>query len=470
MNKIGKSKTFLFREIKYSDKESVLISIKFIYSNIFFLFFALNLLLLLNLISCNTTEPPIIPPPPPDLRKITLTFEDASCTEVWLRVKADSITLPVEIKLMQETTQQNITLTVKDSVIYIDSLNPNQTYVYQAVLNKDTTIKSEKITAQTLEPTSHNFTWQSWEFGQHSSSVLYDVAIIDENNIWAVDEIYMNDSLGNPDPTLYNIIKWDGVQWKVERVYYNYQGSNFIAPLFSIIALTATDIWVGSNQPMHLIYNKWEKWDLLSDIWNGWINKIWGTSKNDLYIVGNGGEIAHYNNTTWTKIESGTTLNIYDIWGDINPNTNEYEIIALASDHTSGKGTKLLRINGTNVENISTEGLPLSMDAIWFRSLRKYYAVGDGFYSTQILGNQWLKNNSIPKYHKTTISSTNLNNIFLGGAYGLFMHFNGVEWNNYQFNVVSYNDFFSSIDLKSNLVCAVGANMNNKAIIYLDVK
>ena len=65
------------------------------------------------IISCNTTEPPIVPPPPPDLRKITLTFEDASCTEVWLKIKADSITLPAEIKLMQDATQQNITLTIK---------------------------------------------------------------------------------------------------------------------------------------------------------------------------------------------------------------------------------------------------------------------------------------------------------------------------------------------------------------------
>ncbi len=44
-----------------------------------------------------------------------------------------------------------------------------------------------------MDTTSHNFTWQTCTFGEHSNSVLYDVAIIDENNIWAVGEIYMND-------------------------------------------------------------------------------------------------------------------------------------------------------------------------------------------------------------------------------------------------------------------------------------
>jgi len=47
-----------------------------------------------------------------------------------------------------------------------------------------------------MDTTSHNFTWQTWTFGEHSSSRLYDVAIINENNIWAVGEIYMKDSLG----------------------------------------------------------------------------------------------------------------------------------------------------------------------------------------------------------------------------------------------------------------------------------
>ena len=54
------------------------------------------------------------------------------------------------------------------------------------------------------DTTSHNFTWQTWTFGEHSSSVLYDVVIIDENNIWAVGEIYLSDSLGQPDPHAYN--------------------------------------------------------------------------------------------------------------------------------------------------------------------------------------------------------------------------------------------------------------------------
>ncbi len=63
-----------------------------------------------------------------------------------------------------------------------------------------------------MDTTSHNFTWQTFTFGEHSTSTLYDVAIIDENNIWAVGEIYMNDSLGNPDPIFITLLQWNGTK------------------------------------------------------------------------------------------------------------------------------------------------------------------------------------------------------------------------------------------------------------------
>ena len=265
-------------------------------------------------ISCNTTEPPIITPPPQDLRKITLTFEDASCTEVWLKIKADSLTLPAELTLKQyiptgDSLSQIFVLNTQDSVLYIDSLLPNQTYNYQAVLSTDTTIKSEKITAQTLEPTSHNFTWQTWEFGQHSSSVLYDVAIIGENNIWAVGEIYMNDSLGNPDPNAYNAVHWDGSEWELKRIYHGSSCNPVDYPPFkSIFAFSGTEIVLTSGGSIGWFDGVTNRTDCsINPILTGAINKIWGTSINDLYIVGNDGNIAYYNGTTGQN-----TRNIYD--------------------------------------------------------------------------------------------------------------------------------------------------------------
>lgn len=114
------------------------------------------------------------------------------------------------------------------------------------------------LNVATMDTTSHNFTFETFTFGEHSHSRLNDVAIVGDE-IWAVGEIYMNDSLGNPDQNFYNLIKWNGGTWDFERIYYNYQGSNFLAPLRSVFAFSNNDVWVGSNQPMHWTGTVWEK-------------------------------------------------------------------------------------------------------------------------------------------------------------------------------------------------------------------
>ena len=67
-----------------------------------------------------------------------------------------------------------------------------------------------------MDTTSHNYTWQTFTFGGDAgSSSLNDVAIIDENNIWAVGEIYFKDSLGNRIRNLKCCIHWNGNKWEL---------------------------------------------------------------------------------------------------------------------------------------------------------------------------------------------------------------------------------------------------------------
>ena len=102
---------------------------------------------------------------------------------------------------------QTVNVGESETLFYFDDLLPNTTYKFDAVTYEDgKEVKSNPVTFTTLDTTSHNFTWQTFTFGEHQHSVLYDVAVIDENNIWAVGAIYMNDSLGNPDPNAYNAV------------------------------------------------------------------------------------------------------------------------------------------------------------------------------------------------------------------------------------------------------------------------
>ena len=94
-----------------------------------------------------------------------------------------------------------------------------KTKIWLRILSNHTDIQSEAVTVTTMDTTSHNFTWQTFTFGgQGGSSTLFDVAIINENDIWAVGEMYVYDSTGAP--VLYNAVHWDGSKWELKRIKY----------------------------------------------------------------------------------------------------------------------------------------------------------------------------------------------------------------------------------------------------------
>jgi hypothetical protein len=108
-----------------------------------------------------------------------------------------------------------------------------------------------------VDTTSHNFTWTTYTLGGASSSSFSDVAIINDTLIYATGEVYQYDSTGQLDPYPYCIAQWNGVEWKLRRLYDvenvkqllpEMRGLNFVGP---------DDIWLTSGSVFH--------WDGVSD-------------------------------------------------------------------------------------------------------------------------------------------------------------------------------------------------------------
>jgi hypothetical protein len=47
---------------------------------------------------------------------------------------------------------------------------------------------------------------------------------------------------------------------------------------------------------------------------------IWGSSTSDVFAVGEGGSILHYNGSTWSTMTSGTTNDLQDVWANSTSN------------------------------------------------------------------------------------------------------------------------------------------------------
>ncbi len=403
----------------------------------------------------------------------TLSVEDVSCTEAWVKITSANFQNPSSLALfVDDKPNQSITLVSSDTVLYVDSLLPSRSYKIKAVFatnNRQQT--TNEVIAKTMDTTNHNFTWQTFTFGEHSSSTLYDVAIINENNIWAVGEIYMKDSLGNPDPIAYNAAHWNGSKWEVKKISVLYKGNQTVAPLEGVFALPTGEIIFSSGLPYlpqtggWKLYHLWDMGVLNQN--DGGVNKIWGTSINDLYFVGRKGTIVHYDGKSWKKIDSGTTLDINDIWGDYNKRTQEWEILAVAANKFLNEGSTLLKIEKTIAKELNKVGLPWSLSSVWFQSSKNYFIGGDGLFSNKKINNDWTKVTDFPTFYKDRVRGLGSNDIVISGSNGLLSHFNGFTWRHYQNSELPYfTGRFLSAAIKNDIIVAVGWE-NQRSIITL---
>ena len=408
--------------------------------------FLLIILFLLN--ACTTTEPE---------DKFTFTAEDVSCTEVWLNIEANG-----SVIIEREGAEPKQIEVSGSFTFYEDGLKPNTEYNYTA------TSRDKKLTAgiTTLDTTGNDFTWQTFIFGgEKGGGKLSDVAIINENDIWAVGEIYMPDTNENSH-TVYNAVHWDGISWELKQIWFYVicgQDDKTNYPISSIYIFDKNEIWVSSSGRQIVRINEGMQTETICLPFSMSINKIWGSSPNDVYVVGNNGSIAHFDGSSWTKIESGTGLPILGLYGAKDSKYGNYEILCVANSYGSPEGSKVISIKGGSASELWNDGLPYGLDAVWFVPNRKYIAVGDGLWETRIPVDNWVRQSILPALHKTSIDGQNLNDIVVCGAFWLLAHYNGVNWKTY-FPLTSGS--FTNVKIKANIIVAVGG-VDSKAVVAI---
>src|SRR5690348_10293964 len=91
------------------------------------------------------------------------------------------------------------------------------------------------------------------------------------------------------------------------------QSSGVTANLSSVWGSSARDVFaVGSGGTiLHYDGNAWTAQPgQAADL-----QDVWGTSGTDVFAVGAGGAILHYDGRAWTPQASGTTRDLFALWG-----------------------------------------------------------------------------------------------------------------------------------------------------------
>ncbi|MDE3058556.1 MAG: hypothetical protein KGJ59_11435 [Bacteroidota bacterium] len=309
------------------------------------------------------------------------------------------------------------------------------------------------------DTTSHNFTFTTYTFGGNAgSSGFKDVTIIDDSNIWVVGAI-------NPaTDSTYNAVHWDGEKWNSLQIqFYTICGQSHTTayPINTIFAFGGNDIWFSDGgEILHWIDSSHIHDCSISSLINGAINKIWGISSSNLYAVGNAGTIIHNSNGTWTKMESGTTIDLRDVWG--SPDGSVVLTCGWSNDESQ---SILLKYDGTNWKTVWSRNGPsvnpygYFVSSVW-ETDSLFLSSGRGVFrdTTQVIVLPWFP---------YRIRGSANNNIAVAGDEGMIWHWSGTDWK--QLNLQSGEPLYS-VAISKTMLIAVGSDFNiglGAALIYI---
>lgn len=401
--------------------------------------------------------------------------------QISLNISLVNIDLPQILLITRNQVEiTSLQMNQMDTTVIDTGLTPSSEYTYQVFLiqNLQKTLSSPPLTVATLDTTSHNFNWDIFYFGDGNGSGLRDVAVINEDNIWAVGNIQVQDSTGSW--ISYNAVHWDGQHWELTRIQVFYHG-NYITPsLEGIFAFSENDIWVTSGVPMHWNGNTWtlyHLWDMgVLEQEDGGVTNIWGPSPTDIYFVGRKGTIVHHNGSSWQKMYSGTDVELLDVWG-----TPVGSAVWSCGTEVSKPTVLLRRTNGIleiiyedtdYLFQVREDTLSGRLVSGWGMNNRNYYVLSSmGLYKLSVFANEPIQRLSFmpslfPGFPRR-VRGNGPNDLIIVGDIFMIAHYNGSTWEYY--DQFSGQGRFWSVDQKDNIVCAVGTlyDLFSKGIILV---
>lgn len=292
-----------------------------------------------------------------------------------------------------------------------------------------------------------DITWKVYNLGTFDSRIR-DIFVINENNIWAVGQIY-NENTGNTDSTghvikPWNVGIWSGDTWDLKTILYK---NISFGEYQSIWAFDGNDVWFGATSSyIHWDGNNYTFIDINGI--QGPETRIWGASNKYLYLADNIGTIAYYDGTGWkTKIKYEAKT-ISDFWG-----VNGYNTFFACYDYYSSSKNQVFKIEADKAFDLGWDSTKVPYN-LWTNETGKLWvAAFDGLYKYE--NGSWQTVNFQNSFNAINVRGTSQENIYVVGSDKLVAHFNGISWQNYD---VGFNGsaVFNTLSVTPNTIALAG--------------
>lgn len=265
---------------------------------------------------------------------------------------------------------------------------------------------------------SDGTSWQRESMGAFSQRTLLDVAVSDveragQYNVWAVGDRVINKKYS----------RWQGAMPDVRDP----QVGSFIQNNFYAVWGDHSDdaVWIasghqeGSAAPDGLLSYKinrgWRSYPTSGPVYG-----IWGTSRTNLWAVGEG-FILHYARQQWSPVVTDFSSALFAVWG-----TSPQEVWAV------GESGTILSYDGVRWLPQASNSLQ-DLHALWGSSSSNVWAVGDEGTVLHYDGTSWavqpVPRNLLPEgLSLEDVFGSSARDVFVVGENGLLLHFDGRSW------------------------------------------
>ena len=278
------------------------------------------------------------------------------------------------------------------------------------------------------DTTSHAISWYVDTLG--AQGYVNDVWVFANNNVWAVGQIYLNDSTGKPDMSNpYNCAHWDGNKWALIKIPTAlYGGSIYYASISTIFAFSENNIWTFCNAGSYSQWNgtAWKTEYVPARSGGG--NKLWGSTSSNLYLVGTNGSISHYDGSTWTQMNSNTIVDLQDVWGT---DANHIWATGTTVDYSRSIVLSFDGTNWTPIYDSATQPLKMqfAFSSLWTDTKNDLWLAGGiPLQQLNLSSNTFTGITTGQAWPSSCIRGLSEKDLFIVGQDGECAHYNGLTW------------------------------------------
>jgi hypothetical protein len=293
---------------------------------------------------------------------------------------------------------------------------------------------------------------------------IFDFWIFSEDYILAIGEFQI------PGEGYQSGGIWNGEEWEILRFWRD--ENSYMSNLRGVWAFSQTNVWFAGgsiwNWDGNESYMCTDEWIIdFSNYPDEGVYEIWAASEESIYFVGPGGCVRHYNGSEFIRLESGTDIQLKDIWGYVNPNTGT-ETVWICGLNSQAESVLISCVDEEcnpvyDVQEYQWDYLYDHLSgqiiSLWASDNFLYVLTPTGLYqcdhntngeATLILPSVWGVN------YRKHVRGTSDNDIFVVGNNQEIIHFNGENWElltNY------WDDRLKVIDVTENVIIAGGTRL-----------